>query len=111
MNARKSELRDVVLDIIFDREKVTYDPSQFTHLVSGVAEVLGRRASGSRSGINSLEYGLNDGDKTLVEEIFWDLFTERVITLGLDAVNIEFPWFRLHSDAAANLKRATSRNQ
>ncbi len=106
MNARKSDLREIVVAIIFGKEKVAYEPSQLAHLTLGVAEVLGRRAGGSGSAhIHSAEQQLKDADATLVQEVFWDLIIERVITIGIDAANAELPWFRLHSDAVANLKR------
>ena len=106
MDARKAELRKIVVDIIFGKENVFYPPTQFAHLALGVAEVLDRRAGNTNVDISQQRLNSNDGD--LVREIFWDLFTERVITIGMNPDNPSFPWFRQHSNAAANLKRATS---
>jgi hypothetical protein len=105
MNPRKSELREIVLAIIFGKENVAYDPFQFAHLTLGVSEVLRRRAGGTSSASIYSEQRLNDADTMLVQEIFWDLIVERVITIGGDAANAQLPWYRLHSDAIANLKR------
>lgn len=103
MNARKSELRDIVLAVIFGKEEVNYPPNQFNHLAMGVALILSRRSGGVS--FSSPEPRLSNSDTMLVQEVFWDLVVERVITIGLDAENSLFPWFRLHSDAETNLKR------
>jgi len=91
------EIRAAVLDILSGREKnLPYDHNQFGHLGTGVAEVFVRRekpggpAPGSR-GVHQLPSA--DGEVFL--EVFWDLFREGIITLGLDGMNKEFPFFRL----------------
>jgi len=48
VSARKKLLREVVLDIIFGREAVKYNPSQFAHLAVGVAEILNKRTAATR---------------------------------------------------------------
>lgn len=40
---------------------------------------------------------LSEQDKGLVEEVFWELFREGIITLGLDSSNRGYPWFRVSS--------------
>jgi hypothetical protein len=98
----KSELRQIVLDIIFGKENVFLDPWQFGHLTAGVAEVLYRRAGFADSAMASLsqpERKLEEDDWLLVQEIFWDLIFKRVITIGSDKANPEFPHFRLHSSS------------
>jgi hypothetical protein len=99
---RKAELREIVLDIVFKREHVTYDPYQFEHLALGVAEILNNRAS--RPARFQGESQLNESDWLLINEIFWDLIVERVITLGFDRSNSEYPFFRLSSHAQKNLE-------
>jgi hypothetical protein len=47
MNVRKQEIREIVLAILFGREKVKYQPDQFSHLILGVGEVMARRDSNS----------------------------------------------------------------
>lgn len=96
---RKAQLRTVVLDIICKREPATYAPTQFASLVANVAEVLARQAGQSKGSVwQNPSPDLNEGDKMLVSEIFWDLVVEKVITIGLDSANQGYPWFRLHSE-------------
>ena len=101
MEKRKAELREVVLDIILGKETVTRDRWQVAHLTSGVAEVLSRRGSGEVFTAEAAldEPRLEESDWQLVQEIFWDLICERVITPGFDSANGELPFFRLHSEA------------
>ena len=103
MEKRKSELRKIVLDIILGREAVTHERWQFDHLAGGVAEVLARRGSGEVFSTSEVlcESRLQEVDWQFVQEIFWDLICERVITPGFDSANAELPFFRLHSEARA----------
>jgi hypothetical protein len=104
MITRKAELREIVLNIIFQRVQV-FDPFQFGNLTAGVAEVLSQRSGNLPNPSNyPSERRLKDCDEVIVREIFWDLFIQRVITLGADAANADFPHFRLHSEAADALK-------
>jgi hypothetical protein len=100
MKKRKQLMRRVVLDIICGREKVQYEPNRFPHLLAGVTEVMIRRKVEPPK--DRMPYDmypeLSDEDKDLVREVFWDLVIERVITIGLNASNPDFPWFKLHSE-------------
>jgi hypothetical protein len=102
---RKDEIRGVVLDILFGKEQTVYDASQFAHLALGVAEVMERR-SAPGSGVPHArgDSELGAGDKMILQEVFWDLFVEKVITIGLNADNPAYPWFRLHSEAKKNAR-------
>ena len=89
------EIRAAVLDILAGREKTPpYEPTQFENLSIGAAEVFARRErpvaehKSSRQGLSS-----NDSDAFL--EVFWDLFREGIITLGLNNSNREFPHCRV----------------
>jgi hypothetical protein len=105
MNARKQEIRKITLDILLGREKTTYESTQFAHLKSGVAEVMARRSSTSPGRLPLTGYPeLSEQDALLLQEVFWDLFLDRIITIGLNPENPDFPWFRLHSEAAASGK-------
>jgi|SRR5579883_2528904 len=104
---RKSELRKIVVDIIFGRESVFFESFQFGHLTAGVAEVLHQKTGADTARIFSIghdEQRLSEEDWLLVQEIFWDLVFERVINTGSNKDNPAFPWFRLHSDAKKNLR-------
>lgn len=106
MNTRKADIRRILLDIISGRESTQYGASQVSNLVSGVAEVLGRRANKPRdyAGMFSHRAQLDHDDELLVHETIWDLLFERVLTPGMDAANISLPWLRVHSEAQDRLK-------
>jgi len=107
MKNRKSELREIVLDILLYKEKVMFSPSQFGHLTAGVAEVLFRRDNPNSDAFRGIafppERELEENDWLLVQEIFWDLVSERIINVGMDSANAQYPWFRLHSEAEEKL--------
>lgn len=96
MNHNYEELRSVVLDLISGRERAGYPLDQFVHLALGVAEVLYKRETQPQQGVQS-QPQLSSADRELVGEIFWDLFLQRIITLGSDTSNPAFPWFRVSS--------------
>ena len=86
------ELRSVALDILSDREKVSYSADQYRHLSIGIAEVLNRREGNSvTQGNNNLDHK----DREIFLELFWDLFRQGIITLGLNDSNPNFPFFRV----------------
>src|ERR1700722_12783083 len=92
------ELRAIVIDILLGRERVGYEPSQYAHLVTGVAEVLERRSRPSEQSpahSSSQQIRPHAHDEELVRDVFWDLFRQGFITLGLDRHNDKWPWFRL----------------
>ncbi len=94
MDHSYEEIRSVVLDIIAGREKTAYVADQFQHLLLGVAEVFDRRSGQSHPGRHHQSQSTpKDADLTL--EVFWDLFRQGIITLGLNSSNREFPFFRL----------------
>ncbi|MBV8754635.1 MAG: hypothetical protein JO328_17385 [Hyphomicrobiales bacterium] len=105
------ELREVVIDILLRRESVTYEPNQWASLTSGAAEVIGRRAA--KSGQPPGRYDqprLHPQDLELIRDVFWDLFRQGFITLGLNDSNPTWPWFRLsHFGQQALLTRSPYR--
>lgn len=106
MSARKLQLRQIVLDIVTGKEQVSYDFHQFTSLLTGVAEVLGKQSGRGRDygAVFGPEAKLDADDSDIVREIFWDLVVEKILTIGSDSANPNFPWFKLHSEATSNLK-------
>lgn len=98
MDHSYEEIRNAALDILAGREKAQYEPSQFEHLHVNVAEVL-RKRDGRSDDSHSYqgEAQLSHGDALLFQEVFWDLFRQGIITLGMDRANKEFPWFRVSS--------------
>ena len=93
MDHAYEELRSAVLDILAGREHTTYDASQYEHLKIGVSDVLQSRERGGRMSNSQL----SPHDSELFLELFWDLFRQGIITLGLNDSNREFPWFRVTS--------------
>ena len=89
------ELRAAALDILTGRERVAYDPSQYEHLSLGLGEVLARREGRIQPGHFGGTFPLDAQDKEALLELFWDLFRQGIITLGMNDNNREFPFFRL----------------
>lgn len=71
-----------------------YTPNQYIALSHGVAAALGIQSKPAFS-YPSGEPSLAGSDADIFLEVFWDLFREGVITIGLDDSNREFPFFRL----------------
>src|SRR5262245_18414577 len=88
------DIRAVAIDVLAGREKVNYDPTQYASLQSDVAEVLARREQAT---VPSGRGFLSRADSLIFQEVFWDLFLQRIITIGLDDTTREFPFFRLSS--------------
>jgi hypothetical protein len=102
----KAKLRESVLRVIFKpNSNHPYDVFQLTHLFSHVAlDLKGGDTQKLKLGLEAAP-DLDEDDKMLVREIFWDLFIEKVITIGKDALNERMPFYRLHTDAVVNAKR------
>lgn len=100
------EIRAVVIDILAEREKTSYEPHQFGSLEIGAAEVFARReAQGeSQSLLCHSQPHLSRQDAELFMEVFWDLFRQNIITLGFNASNREFPFFRVSHTGKAILQ-------
>jgi hypothetical protein len=88
------EIREVVVDILLKRENVSFEPSQFGSLTSGVAEVFARRIAKPGQPVDR-HNRLHPYDAELVRDVFWDLFRQGFITLGLNDSNPNWPFFRL----------------
>ena len=96
MDHSYEEIRAVAIDIVSGKETVSYTPNQFQHLLIGVGEVLQRRESPSQTPHRGSAHNtLSRGDSELVQEVFWDLFRQNIITLGADASNGQYPFFRV----------------
>jgi hypothetical protein len=103
MRASKEQLREIVLEIIFHSGKTSRDAWQLSRLMLEVAEGLNHR-----TGASQREPTLDADEKLIVQEIFWDLITIRVITVGMNGTNNDLVFFRLHSEAKTNLKKGQS---
>jgi hypothetical protein len=98
MDHSYEEIRNVVIDILLDREKVRYPPNQYEHLIAGVAEVFQRR-EGTTLAPSLLHHEPHPsaGDAELTREVFWDLFRQGTITLGSSDADRKFPHFKVSS--------------
>jgi len=104
MDHTYEEIREVVVDILLGRVQVHYPPSQWRHLQLGVAEVFARReaASGQRP-VHPDQIPSNRHDAELCRDVFWDLFRQGFITLGMDDTNNQWPFFRISHFGAKTL--------
>ncbi|HYX72404.1 MAG TPA: hypothetical protein VE732_06510 [Nitrososphaera sp.] len=93
MDHSYEELRKVALDLLGGRVPGFSIPSQYDALKGGVSDVIETRARGIRVSNSPL----SPHDRDLFLELFWDLFRQGIITLGLDDYNREFPWFKVTS--------------
>jgi len=83
------EIREVVVDTLLNRP-----PNQWDGLITGVAEEFARRETGRPlHPVNTPP--LHPHDAELVRDVFWDLFRQGFITLGMNNSNPMWPWFRL----------------
>ena len=101
------ELRDVVIDVL--HRKIP-DNNQYLTLVEHVARVINQREKpnidlGTGMAYQGAAAALHPYDRDKLLEIFWDLFRQGVITLGLDDSNPQWPWFRLSRFGASDAAR------
>lgn len=89
------ELRTAAFDVLSGRARPECDQHQYRHLATGVAKALLARAGQQDHSAFPQEPALEPEDADTFLEVFWDLFRQGVITLGLDDSNPQFPWFRL----------------
>lgn len=94
------EIRSAALDLLAGRERTSYELTQYQYLQTAVAEVFARREGQpqDRGYHGQGVFGpatLSSNDPELFLEVFWALFREGVITLGLNDSNREFPFFRV----------------
>lgn len=89
------ELRTAALDILSGREAIRHEPSQYENLKLGIGEVFARREDRIQPGHHGAPYPLDRADDDIFLELFWDLFRQGIITLGLNDANRQFPWFRV----------------
>jgi hypothetical protein len=89
------ELRAAALDVLAGREEVSHEPSQYESLSLGIGQVFAQRENRIQPGHFGATYSLDREDKETFLELFWDLFRQGIITLGLNDANRQFPFFRL----------------
>jgi hypothetical protein len=91
------EIRAAALDLLAERERSTLPLVNYHNLLVGIGEVFTRREF-KRGQVLPVSLGgaqLSQGDSDLFLEVFWGLFREGVVTLGLNDANRNFPFFRV----------------
>ena len=101
------ELRDVVMDVL---HQGISGNNQYQTLIENVARVINQRESpginlGTGMAYQGAAAALHPQDRDKLLEIFWDLFRQGVITLGLNDNNPQWPWFRLSRFGASDAAR------
>jgi hypothetical protein len=97
------EIREVVVDILLNPlpDSVTHHtPNQWNALIVSVGIVFAQREGRK-------EQRLHPQDAELVRDVFWDLFRQGFITLGMNDANPTWPWFRLSYFGQQTLQTAS----
>ena len=97
MSLSYEEIRNVALDLLSGREKPSIELTQYLNFQKAVADVLKKRDQLSISIRSGDIAALKTEDRDIFLEIFWDLFRQGIITLGLNDLNPQFPFFRISS--------------
>lgn len=86
-----------MVDLLSGRERVDSAPEQWVNLKNGIAQVLARRNRRDPSpGHFAYEPPrLDPHQAEIARDVFWDLFRQGYITLGINDSNPTWPWFRL----------------
>lgn len=105
MKHTKEELRSAALDIIFEREKL---PTLFYNkprtLAQAVASLLAKRGKYYDPLKEYPGYELSEDDKSLFDEVFWDLVLDRIIIPGIEIFDVKGSTYRTRSDAKHDAK-------
>lgn len=96
MNERKKVVREAMLRVI--STMTSLNGSTFSCIVEALPNQLVNAPRVEGMIPYSVHSELSEEDEQWAREIFWDLFREKVVTLGADRKNSDFPWFKLHSE-------------
>jgi len=88
------EIRTVAIELLSGHENPNYSLTQYEHFRLNVGGVFARREGRE---IDPQYPPLDNEDNEFFLEVFWDLFRQGIITLGLNNSNREFSWFRVTS--------------
>lgn len=91
MNHSYEEIRQAVIQILADSN----DGSQYENLKLNLASSFEAEEGRAKSRDFYSSSSLSNQDANLLLEVFWGLFREGIITLGINDSNREFPWFRV----------------
>lgn len=91
------EIRDVVVEVLLNPPPeaiVQHSPLQWNYLLTSVGIVFAQR-EGHQLHPNDAQRFMSPSDRELVRDVFWDLFRQGIIILGMNDANPMWPWFRL----------------
>jgi hypothetical protein len=91
------EIRDVVMEVLLNplSGSITrHSPGQWNHLLASVAIAFAQREDRQLDPTDA-ERLTSPSDRELVRDVFWDLFRQGIIILGMNDANPMWPWFRL----------------
>lgn len=98
MSHSYEELRNAAFDVLAGRVQTQYGVNQYNNFQISVAEALEKQGKQSHpDSIYSRRATLDPADADTFLELFWNLFRQGVITLGMNESNPNFPWCRLTS--------------
>lgn len=91
------EIRSAAIDLLAGRETTSYQLDQYERLLLGVSDVFERREGrpNRATHFSTAQGTLSPHDREIFLEVFWTLFREGVITLGINDANRVFPFFRV----------------
>lgn len=91
------EIRKAAIELLAGREEEQYTNNQYIHFRNNIATVLRKWHDGKTKEDNE-PFSFSKQDDLYVQEVFWDLFRQGIITLGsANNPNEGYPWFRLSS--------------
>jgi len=88
------EIKKVAIELLAGHERPNYSLTQYEHFRLSVGGVFDRR-EGIEGDPQHPPLDREDNENFL--EVFWDLFRQGIITLGMDNSNREFPFFKVTS--------------
>jgi hypothetical protein len=104
MSRTYTQIRSKALEVL----KNGHNRGEFGGLLEAVATAYAKEEAHKPH--QTPRYGtfmeLSEAEKTLLLEVFWDLFREGVITLGIDEANPGYPYFHLSERGRKRLETA-----
>ncbi len=86
------EIRAAVLDVLAGRESASFSGDEYHRLRQCIGEVFARREGRVQPGNPAATYPLDAQDQETFREVFWDLFRQGIVTLGLQNENHALPF-------------------
>jgi hypothetical protein len=102
------EIREVVFEILLGQAGLSTPVSQFGDLLAATATVFHTKEpstyAAAHAGYSTQVRRLHPSDEKLVRDVFWDLFRQGLVTLGMNSSNPNWPFFRLSHFGSASIQ-------